>query len=92
MPASQIVHAVEAAVEYDPGAQLVQVLSDVAPAVELAFPAAQLEHDVAASELEYDPRAQLVHVLSEVAPGVELAFPAPHARQVSTVVAETVEL
>ena len=34
-------HDVEAAVEYDPGAQLVQVLSDVAPVVELAFPAAQ---------------------------------------------------
>ena len=81
-------HDVEAAVEYDPGAQLVQVLSDVAPAVELAFPAAQLEHDVEA-DVEYDPGAQLVQ---KVAPAVELAFPAAQARQVAEEVAEGVEL
>jgi len=39
-PGAQFVHGVPP-VEYEPSSQLVQALSEVAPVVELAFPAAQ---------------------------------------------------
>ena len=72
-------HEVEAAVAYVPASQLVHVLSDVAPVVELAFPASharQVSDEVADGVELYRPASQLVQGLVSM---VSLNFPAGQA-------------
>ena len=55
-----------------------------------ASSAAKIEQE--SEDGEERPELHAMQVLSEVAPVAELAFPASHARQVSTEVADWVEL
>ena len=76
-------------VEYDPGKQPTQEISDVEPVNSPPFPASHAVHDVELVSLAYVLGSQSVHVTDPV---VLLAFPKAHTKHVLEEVADVEEL